>query len=363
MTNASSSKNRALFLAVLMAVSIPSAAFSEGLPNEMPDEVLTVSVNMGSNDAGDSSSSSGCTGFSSMAMSTNQLQSRVERVTPGVETPTIQQRLAALRTPSLVGMGLSFNDTVTFYDGQADVTVPALTQSAGVGTPWNVHPMWIEQHRGGDNNIAYSEWFEAREVLSELTQQDLSGFDENHPLWSDDAALADALSFSAETPSLAMIDQRTYITSPFTMSFDASNCESDSQTKARVMVLRDELKVGSIQNNLSTWSPVETSWDSFNSLAPLLSQASEGGFRGDSRLLHYFTRDQEARVTRKALMPFGNNGPGWDGSPYFDESEAGEFTLRAATYLFGDLSQNAQIKTQFMFWMEVSPTGEFDENW
>lgn len=358
MTNASSSKNRALFLAVLMAVSVPSASLAEG-ETHTPDAVLTVSVNMGSNDAGDGGDSSGCNGFSSLRLSAAQLESRVERVFPAVANPTIQQRLAALKTPSIQERTLSLNDTVEVLVNGEAVNVRVLTKSDTVSGSWIVHPQWINRW-SAQNDTSRREG--ALAIVSELIQQDLSSYGVNDPFWTDEI-----ISFSATTPSLAMVDRRTYITSPFTVSFDASTCESDVDSEARISIERTPLEASSLVNGTSRWLSVETDWDSgLHTLAPFLTSASEGGFRGDAHLVQQSPVgfEGDGRFSWKvAALPFGGDG-GLDPWDYYWQDtisgESGDIAMRGVTNLSGELSQNAQFRTTYLFWMEVDPTGEWD---
>lgn len=356
MTNASSSKNRALFLAVLMAVSVPSASLAEG-ETHTPDAVLTVSVNMGSNDAGDGGDSSGCNGFSSLRLSAAQLESRVERVFPAVANPTIQQRLAALKTLSLHEQSLSLNDTVPVLVNGETVNVRVLTKSDTVSGSWIVHPKWINRWASDDDRRVG-----ALAIVSELIQQDISSFGLNDPFWTDEI-----ISFSATTSSLAMVDRRTYITSPFTVSFDASTCESDVDSEARISIERTPLEASSLVNGTSRWLSVETDWDSgLHALAPFLTSASEGGYRGDAHLVQQDSVGYEGdgRFGWKiARLPFGGDiGPDpWD--YYWQDTvsgESGDIAMRGVTNLSGELSQNAQFRTTYLFWMEIDPTGEWD---
>lgn len=356
MTNASSSKNKALFLAFLMAVTIPSAALAT--EEDFPDAILTVSVNMGSNDAGDGEGGSGCTGFSTMGLSATQLQSRVERVTPGVANPTIQQRLAALRTPELFGVSLGANDTVLVSDNGASVTARVFTRSEIVSGSWIIRPEWINQWDGewdGDERL------EALKIISELTQQDLTRYVLNDPFWTDEV-----LSFSPETPSLASVDRRTYITSPFTVSYDASSCLSDSDSEARITIERTPLEASSTVNSIARWSSVETDWEAgFSSLSSFLAAASEGGYRGDSHLLQQ-TRpggdsEGERGSWKVAPVPLAADTDWWDSRWNDDISgEAGDIGMFGVTNLSGELSQNAQFRTTYMFWMEIDPSGDWD---
>jgi len=340
-----------------MAVSIPSASLAVG-ELDTPDAILTVSVDMGSNDAGDDGDNSGCNGFSSLRLSTAQLESRVERVFPAVANPTIQQRLAALKTLSLYGRSLSVNDTVEVLIDNEPVPVRVLTKSETVSGSWIVHPQWINKWSG---QYDVDRRQEALAIVSELIQQDLSSYGLNDPFWTEEI-----ISFSATTSSLAMVDRRTYITSPFTVSFDASSCESDVDSEARIYVERTPLEARSIVNESSRWVSVETDWESgLHTLAPFLSDASEGGYRGDAHLVQQSQAGYEGdgRYSWKlATVPFGaeNNLRPWE--EFWQDTisgENGDISMRGVTNLSGDLSQNAQFRTTYLFWMEVSPTGDW----
>lgn len=346
MTKTSSKSNKALFLAVLMAVSIPSSALAWDMDVE-PDAILTVSVNMGSSDAGDGNGEvSDCTGFASMELSASVVQSRPEKVQPAIENPNIQQRLAALAMPTALGTTLSLNDT---YDG-----VRILTKSSEVSGSWIINSDWI---RSSTNS---------KVIASELAQQDLSQFDGTS-----------TISFSAATPSLAMIDRRTYVTNPFTVSYDATSCESDGEARAEINVMRSQVQARTIVEGDGTWVSVElpvrngygdhqwccsdeaVSAYVASSLAAydvntLREIAADGEFRGEAYMLKTRTAsDGDRRLSPVALRP--NDDGGFDGIGIYGDS--GTATLRAVTKLYGELSQNAQIRTQYGFWMEVFPYG------
>ena len=342
-----------------MAVSIPSASLAVG-ELDTPDAILTVSVDMGSNDAGDGGDSAGCNGFSSMGLSTAQLESRVERVIPGVANPSIQQRLAALKTLSIYGRSLSVNDTVEVTIDNQLVPVRVLTKSETVSDSWIVHPQWINRW-SSDNDTNRRQ--EALAIVSELIQQDISGYGLNDDFWTEEV-----ISFSATTSSLAMVDRRTYITSPFTVSFDASSCESDVDSEARISIERTPLEARSIVNESSRWVSVETDWESgFHTLAPFLTDASEGGYWGDAHLVQQSLAgfEGDGRFSWKlATVPFGADAQDPNSWQYFWQDtisgESGDISMRGVTNLSGDLSQNAQFRTTYLFWMEVDPTGDWE---
>jgi hypothetical protein len=354
MTKSSSSSNKALLLAVLMAVSVPSAALAweEG----SPDSILTVSVNMGSSDAGDNDDEDGgsCTGFATMELSSSTLQSRPDKIQPAIATPNIQQRLAALAMTQATFTTLSLGDT---EDGAGGDLI--LTKSSQVSGSWIINPEWIQLN---PRNEA---------IASELAQMDLSDHDFEIPV-----------SFSAETPSLAMIDRRTYVTSPFTVTYDATTCESDGEARAEIDVMRTEVQARTISNGDGNWSSVELPsrdgsvdccWDDQSSqqyllylsssaaaydVATLRELAADGLFKGEAYLLKSRTAsDGDRRLIPVAMRPndFYNYGEDDDGLDLYGSS--GTATLRAVTKLYGELSQNAQLRTQYGFWMEVFPYG------
>lgn len=327
MSKSSSASNKAFLLAFAMIVSVPSAALAWDSDSN-PDSVLTVSVDMGSNDAGDNSSSeSGCTGFASMELSASVLQSRPERVQPAIANPTLQQRLAAIASypwavPSIDG---AFNDVRYF------------TRSANVTGSWTVNSDWVESVVDGVRNNQNSP--DQKAVLEELLQVDLTNYD------------GSALTISPETPSLAMVDRRTYVTSPFTLSYDASSCVSDSMAEAGVSIQRTDLEVRANGG----WNSVELDWDgSPYNATNLLQIAADGGYRGEAYLLRSRTlSDGDRRINNVASQPGEYDCCG----PVF-EGDSGVSTMRAVTRLYGDLSQNAQFRTQYGFWMEVWPYGQ-----
>lgn len=320
-----------------MAVSVPSAALAWD-DDVTPDSVLTVQVNMGSNDAGDSEGGDSdlCTGFSTIALSSTVLQSRPDVVQPGVANPNIRQRLAALATGTAQGRSLSLNDTVNHDNDSSTPEVLVLTKSSEVSGSWIINSAWA--------NVENAQW----SLAQELAQISLQGFD-----WQNQV-----LSFSAETPSLAMIDRRTYVTSPFTLSYDASTCASDSTADAEVEVERTDLEVRSTVNGRSEWISVELDWERSNpyDVRSLLEIAADGGYRGEAMLLKARTQsDGDRRIGPMASSPGERDDGDWSSSIY---GVSGVVDFRAVTKLYGDLSQNAQFRTQFGFWMEVYPNGD-----
>lgn len=344
MAKSSSSSNKAFFLAVLMAVSVPSAALAweEG----SPDSILTVSVDMGSDDAGDGSGDgdggSSCTGFATMELSSTALSSRPDVVQPGIANPSIQQRLAALATSAIEEKVVSINDTL---DGAR-----VFTRSQSVSGSWEIKSDWITRST------------ENRALAGELAQQNLSQFDGEY-----------TVSFSAQTPSLAMIDRRTYVTSPFSLSYDATTCDSDGDARAEIRVIRTDVQARGFVNNASTWLSVElpevytgccseedyrnylaSLYERFN-VSSLMEVAADGGFKGEAYLLKSSTRsDGDRRLETIASVPNDYSDDSDDIELYGSEGTA---TLRAVTKLYGELSQNAQLRTQYGFWMEVFPYG------
>ncbi len=337
-----------MFVALLMAVSIPSSALAWESSGQ-PDAVLTVSVNMGSSDAGDGDGGGGevCSGFATMQLSASVLESRPDRVEPAVSTPSIQQRLAALATPALLGYSLSLNDTFN--------SERVFTRSQEVSGSWVINSDWIQN----DNDH--------RIMAEELAQLDLSNFDFG----------AASVSFSDVTPSLAMIDRRTYVTSPFTVSYDATSCESDGDARAGIYIERTELEARTTVNGEQVWNSVElplrngvppseccyndeayeefiaTSIAAYN-VGALREVAADGLFKGEAYILKSRTAsDGDRRLSPVATRPYSEFN--------YDEvglyGSSGEATLRAVTKLYGELSQNAQLRTQYGFWMEVYPYG------
>lgn len=336
MAKSSSSTNKAFFLAVLMAVSVPSAALAWNSEND-PDAILTVTVNMGSADAGDGDGGgeSGCTGFSSMELSASVVNSRLDRISPARQNPTVQQRLAALGTAPALGTSLSINDTHN--------SAPILTKSSEVSGSWVVDPDWAQTQNG-------------RAIAGELVQLDLSGYDGSN-----------TISFSAATPSLAMIDRRTYVSSPFSVSYDASSCASDAESEASVFMERSNLQYRTTVNQNSVWESAELpsvgnvdiyGWiNARYNVGRLIELAGDGRFEGEAYLLKSRTQsDGDRRLDYLAYIPFDGMDGGWSGSISGVEGTA---TLRAVTKLYGDLSQDAQLRTQYAFWLDVDPNENY----
>jgi hypothetical protein len=327
----SSSSNKALFLAVLMAVSVPSGALAWNHEND-PGEVLTVNVNMGRNDSGDGNGDGeddgGCTGFSTMALSATTLTSRPERVDPGVANPTLDDRISVLSSTREFGIALSRLSTFTY--GQ-QIVERVFTRSQVVTTSWMINTAWLDEAPDPET------YLDRRYVAEELTQLDLGQ-------WQ-----GTPLTISAETPSVAMVDRRTYITSPFTVSFDATNCESDDLAEAEVLVERSNLEAF-VPSNEVPWSSVELGE---LELGGLLQLAADGEFRGYSYL-------QDIEFEDEGTIDVGTIGrlPEELYDDDFDSEEAGTFMLRGVTQLFGELSQNAQLRTRYGFWLEVYPMGD-----
>ncbi len=312
-----------------MAVSVPSAALAWNHEND-PGEVLTVNVNMGRNDSGDGNGDGeddgGCTGFSTMALSATTLTSRPERVDPGVASPTLDDRISVLSSTREFGIPLSRLSTFTY----GETVERVFTRSRVVTSSWLINTNWLDE-------APNQEFGNRRSIAQELTQLDLNQWD------------GEPLTISAETPSLAMVDRRTYITSPFTVSFDATNCESDDLAEAEVLVERSNLEAF-IPANEVPWASVEFAEED---LSGLLQLAADGEFRGYSYLQDIeFEEEGTINVGTVARLPEEL----YDDE--FDSEEAGSFMLRGVTALFGELSQNAQLRTRYGFWLEVYPFGD-----
>lgn len=339
MAKSSSSSNKALFLAVLMAISVPSAALAWDNEND-PDATLTVTVDMGSDDAGDGNGDgdSGCTGFATMELSASTLQSRPERVQPAVAVPNIQQRLEVLASLDLIYPSVNLNDTFDAQGGRQRI----LTRSSEVTGSWVINPNWLAP---GQNT--------PRWVFAEaLVGPDV--FD----LWDAEEELI----VSPETPSLAMVDRRTYITSPFTVSYDATTCESDTDSWASIDIERSNLEAFLTVDGTRRWSPVELEFQEEGefgtrySANALIRLARDGEFRGEAYLLKSRTSsDGDGRTSRIAWDVFNDDG---SANETDISGESGTAELRAVTKLYGELSQNAQLRTQYGFWMEVLPYGD-----
>ncbi len=340
MTKSSSTSNKALFLAVLMAVSIPSASLAWDNEND-PDSTLTVNVDMGSEDAGDGNGEgdgdSGCTGFATMELSATTLRSRPERVQPAVSAPNIQQRLEALAaTDAFIPVNL--NDTFSSGNGQERV----LTRSSEVTGSWVINPNWLTP----EENL--SRWIFAEALVGPNLLD----------LWNAEEELI----ITPETPSLAMVDRRTYITSPFTVSFDATTCESDSRSTANIDIERSNLEAFLTVDGMRSWTPVELEVDDsgdypsmFNPTS-IMALARDGEFRGFAYMLKSRTRsDGDSNTSFIAYDVYNSDG---SANETGISGESGTAELRAITKLYGELSQNAQLRTQYGFWLEVYPYGD-----
>jgi hypothetical protein len=286
-----------------------------------------------------------------MELSSSTLQSRPDKIQPAVATPNIQQRLEALAMTGVTFQTLSLTDTFTVNNVEERI----LTKSSEVSGSWIINPNWIDSDL--DNEA----------IAAELAQMDLSNHDFEIPV-----------SFSAETPSLAMIDRRTYVTSPFTVTYDATTCESDGDARAEIEVMRTEVQARTISNGDGNWSSVElpsrvegfgccsqeeyalylASSAAAYDVATLRELAADGLFKGEAYLLKSRTSsDGDRRLNPIAMRPndFYDYGEYNDGIELYGSS--GTATLRAVTKLYGELSQNAQLRTQYGFWMEVFPYG------
>lgn len=300
-------------LALIAALSVPSSAV--GFGEDLPDETLTVFVNMS---PGGSGSENGCTGFSSMSLSDNELVSSLDRNRPGVANPTIQQRLQPfeLNPDQKVEVDNSQDPAFFRVDGQGD---------------WMIDRVWASANKVDAAGILGGTLREENGVYTLVVGG--VDFDGTYDL-----------TISPTIPSVAMVDRKSYVTQPFTLTYDASSCVSDLDTIADISVERSALQVRRQDNGNSFWSQIEGNGRN-TTAQQMISLAAAAQFSGHA----YLTRTTPlggAAFTRTFAQNF-------EGSDDVANGTSGETTLRAITELFGDLSVNAQFRTQYAFWMDV----------
>jgi hypothetical protein len=235
---------------------------------------------------------------------------------------------------------VNLNDTFNLQGERQRI----LTRSSEVTGSWVINPDWLAI---GEN---FERWVFAEALIGPEVAE----------LWAEDEELI----VTPETPSLAMVDRRTYITSPFTVSYDATSCESDTVAWASVDIERSNVEAFLTIDGARRWTPVEFEFEEEEagefatrySATPLIGLARDGEFRGEAYLLKTRTSsDGDGRTSRYAWDVFNDDG---SANETGISGESGNTELRAVTKLYGELSQNAQLRTQYGFWMEVFPYGD-----
>ena len=282
----------AVFLALLL-FALPSSAQAWGEFDDLPDETLTISVDLPAT-PGDGDSS-GCNGYSSLTISTNSLDATLDEIIPGVANPTMLQKLSYW-----------FGD----IDAVEDFT---FTNSAS-----QVVSVFTEVE---EDIYSFNEEWAAGEG-----QYSIQYFDTN----GDDLVSSDDL-----FPS--MLTYRVFASDPFDVSFDIDSC-IDSGLYGFVEVSRMPL---------SKW--VDGGWEfaefefgediNYQDL-----QAIDNAWAGNSYL---FRLTQIGGYTFDPF--FAEYTDEWD---TILEGPEGTTTLRSVTRLFGDDS-NGQYRQKFGFWMYV----------
>lgn len=310
MSNSMSRSSKAIVFSLLATLSIPSAAMAWDSPYD-PDAILTVSVDM---DSSNNDDGEGCNGFATMALSSYALDSTIDINRPGVDNPTIQQRLQP------------FGLTLSELDGNGD---PAFFRVNGAGD-WMIDRDWANSNRST-----------TAELIGSVVTNDNLIVDGNTYDASFDITISPSIS------SIAMVDRKSYVTEPFTLTYDANTCVSDTYTEAEIYVDRSPLQVRQTEGFNTSWTPLENDGPDYSS-NNMIELAQQGRFSGYAYL---------SRTTQIGGETFTREFAEFYDLDELDEiagGTSGETTLRAVTSLYGDLSVNAQFRTQYAFWMDIN---------
>lgn len=278
---------------LILALAMPAAA-AHADPD--PEEIVSVTIDLPS-DGGDGQ---GCSGFASLAVSTNTLTATLDEIRPGIANPTVVDRL------NYFGLNLDS----THYDGNTQTTENLFT--------------------GDATSVTYSQFLD--DYQTEVLDTDSDG----------DIDISDS--------SFLTLDYRVFKTQDLEVSFSASSCV-DSDWLGSVDVTRGPVERREIiEGNGQVWVEAELDYLEDAQLQDFLVNDELGA--GNAYLLRR-TQIGGQTFTRRFAEQAGCQP--FDGCNANIMSGSGGMTrLKAITRIFGD-DAVGQYRTRFYFWMDVYP--------
>jgi len=296
-------------LTLAIATAIPSSAIAFD-PDYIPDEMVTMTVDLPATDGSGGGGDGVCSGYSSLETSATSLAGTLDEVNPGNSNPTLEQRVRLY--------GYELDDTFT-DSNDGDIAIFTVD---------------------GDRLEINSDWAAANSATAALLDTNDDGF------------------IDGDDYSPLMLDRRVFVSDPFNVSFDASTC-IDSLKFGLVWAERAPVEtfVEDPDDGYMYWKSAEID---FSQLFPIDSNDAPRVVATDENNASAYLLRPTAIAGGLINVPLqlANYGIGFGPPIPVVAGDEGSASLRGVMQLFGDQTQG-QFRVKFGFWLEVDTFDNF----